>query len=327
MQTMRLIHVGLGNFGMGWVRLMHSLPEVEFLAAVDTNEGSFAQMQEFGVACYTGLEDAIAAVGKPDFVINATSPAGHLPVNKVAFAHNIPVLMEKPISEDFAQVQAMVEYARQGQKLMIAENYRYCMANIFVREQLQSRLRNISSVNLIYRQHHHMPDTNYHTHMQQPVMIDIGVHLVDLLRFFTGLEVQKVYAQASRPQWSWYKGLSNAKILGEMDGGVQLCYDTSMDSFAKTSWFGNWTFTAENGVAKYEYGRLTFNFGDGDEVVEIPPDEKGADKQRVFEEFKAFVKDGTVPQTDIFDQANNAAVIEAAIQSAESGLAVKVPLL
>lgn len=323
---MKGIHVGLGSFGMGWCRLLAALPEVGLLAVVDINPQCFEHTKALAIPCFTSLEEAIATVGKPDFIVNTTSPSGHLPVNKIAFAHNIPVLMEKPIAEDFAQVQDMLAYGKQGQKLMVAENYRYCLANIFVKEAIASRLKNISGVNLIYRQHHHMPDTNYHTHMQHPVMIDIGVHLIDLLRFFTNLEVEKVYAQTSTPPWSWYKGYSNAKILGELTGGVQLTYDTAMDARAITSWFGHWTFTAQNGVARYEWGKLHFHMEDGDTTLDIPTDEKGADKARMFAEFTAYVKNNTPPQTHIFDQAKNAAVVEAAIQSAQSGTAVSVDM-
>jgi len=317
---MKAIHVGLGGFGIGWPRLINGRNDVELIAAVDRNEATFEKVKEFNVPCFKNLEDAFKAVGKPDFIINATPPGVHLAVNRLAFSYfdsPIPVLMEKPIAENFADIREMLEHAKNGQKIMVAENYRYTTANVFAKKEIQSRLRNISAINMVFRQHHHMPDTNYHAHMEHPAMIDIGVHHIDLLRFFTGMEVHRVYAQLAKPAWSWYRGLSNVKMLAEMDNSVQFCYDCSMDSYAKTNWYGNWTFTAENGVARYFGDKLIFNMEDGDIELDVPKNVPSGDKTGIMDEFLAYLQSDILPQTSLADQAKNAAVVEAGIQAAE----------
>ena len=313
---MRVIHVGLGGFGIGWCKLMHQRNDIDLIAIVDSNVNTHEKVSELKIPCYISLEDALRAA-KPDFIFNATPPHVHLAINKLAFSHNIPVLMEKPISENFEDAIAMLEYAKSGQKLVVAENYRFYNNNIFVKEQIQSRLRNISSINMVFRQHHHMPDTNYHSGMEHPALIDLGVHHIDLLRFFTGKEVKHVYAQVNTPAWSWYKGFSNVKMLATMEDGVQFSYECSMDSYAKTSWNGNWAFTAENGVARYEKDKLYFSMEDGEYVLDVPENENGQDKHRILDEFIAYVQGGAIPQTDITDQIYTSAVVEAAIQSTE----------
>ena len=325
MIRLKVILVGLGDFGIGWYREVLKHEGLTLAAVVDSNIDTHSKA-DAQVPCYTCLAAALEDT-TPDFIINATPPHAHLAINRLAFSRNIPVLMEKPISEDYAEVLEMLEYAKNGQKLMVAENYRYSPQNMFVKEQIRSRLQSISGVNLVFRQHHHVSAGNYHNTMQHPAIVDIGVHHIDLLRFFTGREVRRVYAQLSTPAWSWYGSASNVKMVAEMQGGIQFCYDLAMDARAVTGWSGDWTFTAQNGVARYTKDKLRFDLEDGIIELELPTSTHKSDKHRMLDDFILYVRNGVVPQVDITDQVKNAAAAEAAIQSAKTGRAVDVDII
>ena len=318
---MKVVHIGLGGFGVGWCRAIQQRQDITLAAIVDTNPETFAKVHEFNIPCFTSLEEALAST-RPDFIFNATPPGIHLEINRIACAHNIPVLMEKPIAEDFAHVVEMLEFTKKGHKIAVAENYRFYANNIFVKQELDKHLVNISSVNMQFMRRHRMPDHNYHSQMKHPALIDIGVHHIDLLRFFTGKEVLDVYAQASTPSYSWYKGLSGAKILAQMEDGIQFSYDCVMDARAITGWNGHWTFIAENGVARYIDDKLHFTTEGGDFTLAVPENEKGGDKNLLLDEFIAYLQHNKTPQTVLADQIKNAAVVEAAIQSLETRAAV-----
>jgi len=324
----RVVHVGLGDFGLWWCNVLYERmkerKDIELIAIVDRDKDTHKHVSEYDVPCYTDLADALEA-GKPDFVLNSTPPYAHMAVNRVAFSHNIPVLMEKPISEDFEEVLECLEFADNGQKLMIAESYRHFIHTIFVKEQLAKHLHNLSSVNMVFRRHHKEAG-KYHFDMEHPTLIDISIHHFDLLRFLTGKEVWKLSAQLNTPEWSWYKGVSNVKVIAEMDDNVQFCYDASMDSYGETSWIGNWTFTAENGVARLIDDKLHFHMEDSCFSLDLPQEDEVADKHRMLDAFMAYIRGGPVPQTDIQDQVKNAAIAEATIQAAKKGCAVEVRL-
>ena len=323
---MQVVHVGLGDHGIRWCRAIYDRDDLKLAGIVDSSKGTHKQVEEFHVPCYLSLNDALMSV-KPDFIINATPPHAHMEINKTAFLYNIPVLMEKPISEDFAEVLEMLKMAKNNQKLAVAENYRYSAQNIYVKEQLKKHLLNITGVSLMFRRHHHVPEGNYHAKMKHPAVIDIGVHHIDLLRFFTGNEVRSVYAKLYTPSWSWYSGYSNVKLLAEMDGGMHFCYDCSLDSYKETSWGGEWTFSAKNGTGFYDGSRLVFDIGRTITELDLPTSGNKSGNHMLLDEFILYVKEGKVPQTDITDQVMNAAVAEAAIQSSNKGFAVDVGLL
>ena len=325
-ELLKVVHVGLGDFGIGWCKAVYERKDLELVGVVDSRKSTHRHVEALNVPCYLSLAEALETV-KPDFIVNATPPGAHMEINKLAFSYNIPVLMEKPISEDFAEVMEMLKMSEDGQKLVVAENYRYSARNIFVKEQLRKHLHGITGINLLFRKHHHVSEGNYHAQLKHPAIIDIGVHHIDLLRFFTGRDVRKVSALLYTPTWSWYSGFSNAKMLAEMDDGMHFCYDCSLDSHRITSWGGEWTFSAENGTGFYDGEKLVFNIGG--EIIE-PEMSMGLEKparQMLLDEFILYVKDGIIPQTDITDQVKNAAVAEAAIRSSADGCLVDVDTL
>ena len=318
---MRVLHVGLGDFGIQWQRLLMRRKDIKLVGVVDKDSRTFDSLCGFSGRRYTSLELALD-VEKPEFVFNATPPHAHMEVNRSAFSRNIPVLTEKPISEDPAEVLECLQYAKDGQKLMVAENYRYLLQNRFVKEQIDARLRNIVGINLVFRKYHQVE--NYHKNMQHPMLIDVGIHHLDLLRYFTDKEAIQVYARMFTPAWSWYTGYSNVRLLAEMEGGAFFIYDGSLDARDPTDWNGNWTFSAENGLCRYEGDKLYWNIDGKLSETDVPQEEDGMERHRMLDDFITYVKGGVRPITDITDQVKTFAIVFAALLSTERGCAVQV---
>ena len=326
---MKIIHVGLGDFGRWWYSTLcereKTRGDITIVAVVDRNEAAQKYVQP-GHTFFTNLNDAIIA-HRPDFVLNATPPHAHRIVCEEAFAHNLPVLVEKPISENYDDVKALLQHAQDGQKLVVSENYRYFAANRFVREQIHARLQNITGVTLLFRRRHtDLPEHNYHRSLAQPMAIDIGTHHIDLLRFFTGREVTNVHARLFTPAWSWYTAPSRMLMTAQMEGDIHFNYEGSMDALPETGWNGHWTFTAQNGTAIYTDDALTFHTADGVEVLPLPTDPTDvSDKNAILDDFMHYVKTDTPPPTHINDQANVADVLEAILRSARDNVSVSIP--
>lgn len=56
---MRIIHVGLDDFGFGWCKAVYDRDDLELIAAVDRNEETQKRLNMFNVPCFTDLADVL----------------------------------------------------------------------------------------------------------------------------------------------------------------------------------------------------------------------------------------------------------------------------
>ena len=100
--SMRLIHVGLGGWGLDWSRntLSNSM-DVEVVAWVEIDPEVLAQAQKKldlpAEHCFTSLEHAFSAI-EAEAVLITTSLPGHVPVAVAALNAGKHVLLEKPFA-------------------------------------------------------------------------------------------------------------------------------------------------------------------------------------------------------------------------------------
>ena len=294
---MRALLVGLGAWGGLWYEKLILRDDIELAGAVDSNT---QRWKGDNAACrfYTDAGEAMDEL-KPDFVLNATPPKVHRQINDLAFDRGIPVLCDKPIAEDHGDALHIVSRAANGQKLMIAENYRYAPQSRHIKSCLmQEPPGTIREIQILFRRRHHIE--NYHMSMEHPLLMDVGIHHLDMLRYFTGSEAKSVYAEFRTPPGSWYSGYSNAELRITMENGVKVTYSGSLDAGAnETGWYGRWGFTGENGV-------LTFEPDDG---------EANAGGDAVLGSFLDYIRNGTLPETHISDNFKTYGMARAALCS------------
>ena len=77
--------------------------------------------------------------------------------------------------------------------------------------------------------------------MPHPLLLDMAIHHVDLLRAITGREVVAVDAAAGRaPDGPFHHDPTVAALL-ELEGGIDVSYDGSWaPPYGETSWNGDW---------------------------------------------------------------------------------------
>lgn len=308
------MHIGLGEFGFGWFEALAEHDDISLVGIVDFDASKLQKARDYrDCALYS---DAATAMDeqKPDFIVNATPPAAHKLINKLACDRNIPILCEKPIAENYDDALDLLDRAKSGQKIMIAENYRYTDENRFVKSVIGGHNFDIIKIN--FRKCHFM--TNYHKDLLHPLLLDVTVHHLDLLRYFTGSEVNDVYADFYTPEWSWYKGYSNAAICLTMENGIKVFYNGSLDAYDdETSWNGSWEFSGENGVLRYNGYALSLS--QSGRVSDIPvPQSATSDKNAMLDDFITYLKTGSLPQTHIFDNIKTFEIVHSALQSFES---------
>jgi len=239
--------VGLGNFGRTWYELLkRDFPHIGRVV-VDKNP-DLAEMTADD-PFFTSMELAIEAE-KPDFIINVTPPSIHTSINHIAFDNKLPVLCEKPIAEEFAQTQEIVQRAEnEGHLLVIAENYRRTpLAKETHKLLVNNAIGSITAIHVEFYKNFY-DNKPYLTSMSDPLLLDVVVHHLDMVRFFTSKEATAVFAHSYNPGNSRYEFGGAVEILMTLNNDIPFTFVGSFSSTgSETGWLGNWRIEGSKGV-------------------------------------------------------------------------------
>jgi predicted dehydrogenase len=183
--------IGLGSMGRNHARVYHELPDVRLLAVSDVNDAVAKKAGEvFGVPSYTDHHVMLGDV-LPDVVSIAVPTAHHEEVGLAALEAGAHVLIEKPIA---ATIEAGVNLIRKAHEvdrcLMIGHILRFNPAVQKLKEQLQNgELGRIFQV--ICRRVGPFPSRI----RDVGVVIDLATHDLDVIRYLTGMDPIRVYAE------------------------------------------------------------------------------------------------------------------------------------
>src|SRR5687767_11368169 len=194
MSKLRLIQCGMGGMGRTWWNhATGNSRDFDLVAIVDVAD---APLNEAGDALkipadrrFTRLEDALDRV-EADAVLTVTPPAVHVQHAELAFARGLHVLTEKPIADTLENAKRMVRLAQAaGKQLVVAQNYRFTAANeTFKRILAQIPIGQVGHGQLDFYIGADFTGTFRET-MEFPLLVDMAIHHVDLIRCFTGRNV------------------------------------------------------------------------------------------------------------------------------------------
>ena len=103
----RLGLVGAGRWGRAFIATFAGVPETRLVAVASRNPDSLAILPA-GCAIHEAWSDMLAAGGL-DGVIVATPPASHAEIAMAAIERELAVLIEKPLTLDVAEAEALGE--------------------------------------------------------------------------------------------------------------------------------------------------------------------------------------------------------------------------
>ena len=310
---MKTVLVGIGSYGYGWYKTVKNHPARLEIAAVDRDPRA-ALLLDPATAFYTNLTEALDRE-QPDFMINLTPPAVHTALNHLAFDRRLPVLCEKPISEDYAEAVSIVERSvRENIPFMIAENYRrnptFRKAHRLIRDGVIGEL---ATVNIQFSKEAYF-EKEYLIKMAEPLLVDVSIHHMDLIRYLTGREGRRIFARSFRPRGSRYPGNAAANLYLEMDDGIQVNYSGSLSAKeAETGWAGDWRIEGTAGVMKLDEKTIrVIRPGQEDWVLQ---DFSDMDSSTTLDEFLRALAEGRQPETNGADYLNTQKLIHFARES------------
>jgi predicted dehydrogenase len=179
--------------------LLEPLPEARLVAVCrrDAVHGA-AFAAEHRVRFHQDYHQLIADPGVEALVV-VTPPALARPICLEAVRRRKPMLMEKPLATTGADARVMVQAAAgAGIPLMTAHTVRYEAAVLALRRELESvgARRYLVLSNRVEPR----PDVlrNPADYGGRGVLLETGIHLLDLVRFLTGEEVAEVRCEMDR---------------------------------------------------------------------------------------------------------------------------------
>ncbi len=186
--------IGCGSMGRNHVRVLSDLPGVELRAIVDANTQVTAHLaHRYRVPAYPTLEAMLDEL-TPQAAVVAVPTVEHLRIASALIERGVHVLVEKPIAASVAEARELITRAEaQGVALFVGHIERFNPAVLELRRRLSAgELGRVLHVEA--RRQGPFP-----ARIQDVgVIVDLAVHDIDLLRFVTGSEVERVYAETTQ---------------------------------------------------------------------------------------------------------------------------------
>jgi predicted dehydrogenase len=263
MSSRRIIQVGVGGMGRGWVdRVMESDRWVP-AAYVDTNPENLRVAAERGglaeTLCFDNVHDALAKV-EADALLDVTPQQFRREVCSAAFKRGLPVMSEKPLADTMENAITIVdEAAAAGLTYMVAQNYRYQAVTQTVRQFIAGgRLGEIGYVGISFHKGPHFG--GFREEMAYPLVLDMSIHHFDMARCILDTDIMAVQSISINAPWNWNKGEATIMAQLETDAGVSVNYFASwVASGAETPWNADWRIEGSKGVLLWQDDEIWFS--------------------------------------------------------------------
>ncbi len=201
----RLGVIGLGGRGRYFARAYDNHPEAELVAIADPNPAALDRCRPlFGdrIDYYTDLDEFLARADMPAVVI-ASPDFAHRDNAVQAFSYGKHVLLEKPIAQSVEHADDIIRaWDAAGTVLCVGLELRYSAIFVRMRELIDEGL--IGEVLTGVAMDNVSVGGNYFYHDQQrrkeytvSLLMQKGVHTIDLLNWYMGGSPRKVYATGS----------------------------------------------------------------------------------------------------------------------------------
>lgn len=337
--------VGIGLLGSGFMAhtyaecLARHVPNAH-LAAIALGSRAPGLAEEYGVAFEASAESLLARddVGA---VIIATPHSTHLPLTLLAAAAEKHVYLEKPMAVTLADCDTMIAACAAAGVLVTVNHVTRLRRSPLTAKRLldEGRIGELRMIRVLSSVVGYLQDDHGWAHApgEGGAWLDMGVHMFDALRWFADSEVDLIFARirdfGGTPH---LRRTATAEV--EMRNGViaQLLVSMELPEPGLGSQ-SQWTFIGSHGIIESDsYGKVRLGKGTAwEEVFEMPSFALNADvyspvRLEAFaaqvEEFVDAIAAGGGPGMAGEDGRAAVEVVEAAIRSAETDAAVRLPL-
>ena len=191
---LRAAVIGAGAMGRNHCRVYHDLPGVELVAVADADPATAERAGQSFRVPYFSSTAALLREARPDLVTVAVPTRHHLPVALEIIAHGVPLLIEKPLAFTVPEGrQIIAAAAAAGVVLAVGHIERYNPALT----ELKARLA-AGALGRVFQMHAQRLGPFPARVRDVGVVVDLATHDVDIMRYLSGAEVVRVYAETAR---------------------------------------------------------------------------------------------------------------------------------
>lgn len=201
MANLRAAVIGVGAMGQHHARIYDQMSETQLVGVADANADAGARIARlYHTVAYTDYRELLDEA-RPEIITVAVPTEFHYRVAVDALESGCHVLIEKPITATEEQAWELIERAdKLGRKLMVGHIVRFDPAVQALKERLdagelgrlfQVRCRRLGPFPARIR--------------DVGVVIDLATHDLDMIRYLTGQEAVRVYAETEQEIHSVYE--------------------------------------------------------------------------------------------------------------------------
>ena len=186
--------IGVGSMGKNHARVYSELAEAELVAVCDANiQVAESNAKRLGVIPYTDYRQLLEKE-KPEAVSIAVPTALHAEVALIAMQAGAHVLVEKPIAATLDEGRYLIEQAHKlKRKLMVGHIVRFNPAIQELKRKLDAGVLG-QIYQIVCRRIGPFPARI----RDVGVVVDLAPHDLDIMRFLTGLDPLRIYAETSQ---------------------------------------------------------------------------------------------------------------------------------
>lgn len=194
---------GIGIIGCGGIVNHAHLPAYQrfgfrVVACCDIREEAAKQTAErFGIPKWFTDYRQLLELTEVEIVDIAIHQQGRVEIVQAAAQAGKHILIQKPFAHRMEDALAMVEACEKfGVKLMVNQQARYAPGHRFVKLLIEN-----GWLGEVYHLTHHVrgnQDSGWPAETPNFLIVDHGIHYIDLMRYWTGREPKRVYASTAR---------------------------------------------------------------------------------------------------------------------------------
>jgi UDP-N-acetylglucosamine 3-dehydrogenase len=203
--------IGVGAMGRNHARVYQEIPDVELVAVADLDETSAKEAARLrGAQPYIEYR-VMLEEQQPDVLTVAVPTQHHCQVVLDALEAGCHVLVEKPIAATLEEGRRMVEgAAKLGRVLAVGHVERYNPAIIELKRRLVD-----GELGQIFQIHARRLGPFPSRVQDVGVVVDLAPHDLDIMRYLTDKEVERVYAETDRELHTRHEDMCSGLIRFE----------------------------------------------------------------------------------------------------------------
>ncbi len=332
-----MVQVGAGLWGRSWAELVSGWRGSRLAGLVDASaEARDWARARLGAETFRTLAQALASQ-RCDAVLLVSPPSTHRRLAEEALAAGCHVVIEKPLALDYGEAEAIAAAAaRHRRYALAAQNYRFRRQPRALTGLVRSgALGDLRGIRVTFRRDLRqawVSARDWRGRMPHPLLLDMAIHHVDLLRAITGREVAEVDARGWAAPDGPFRHDPTVAALLELEGGIDVSYDGSWASpYAETSWNGDWELLGSQ-------ARVTWTGGVEDALAGVVRLERFGERARraplprlpvtdrlgVLAELRRAIRTGDEPEVSVRDNLRTLAAVLALARSCDERRPVRI---